>query len=140
MEKNNKKCIICKKTYSYCPSCGKDNNKPSWYSIFDSVRCHEVYEICTKLRDGIYTMVEAKSKLEVLDLSDLDNFKESTQNKIREILAYEEPVVETIIESVPIQEDIVVDSTLDTIEETTEKEISKHVKKAEYATRRFTRK
>ena len=46
-KKNNRNCIICGQNYSYCPTCGKDAGKPTWYFIFDGQNCHDIYEVCT---------------------------------------------------------------------------------------------
>lgn len=86
-KKNNRKCIICQKEYEFCPTCGKDSGKPSWYAIFHSQRCHDIYDVCVAYRDKEITVDEAYNKLEKLDLSDLENFNESTKAQIKEILA-----------------------------------------------------
>ena len=37
--KNNRECIICGRSYHYCPTCGADVGKPTWYAIFDGQNC-----------------------------------------------------------------------------------------------------
>lgn len=90
MGKLNRTCIICGKRYSYCNNCQRDSVKPTWYAIFDTERCHAIYEICTNYRDGIITIENAKERLSKFDLSDLENFAEATKNQIKEILSYKD--------------------------------------------------
>lgn len=85
-KKDNKKCIICGKTYSYCPSCNHDVNKPSWYMIFDSENCKNIYDICVDYRDGVIDKQVAYEKLKDCDLSGLKDFASSTKKQIEEIL------------------------------------------------------
>ena len=85
--KNNRSCIICNKSYRYCPTCGEDSDKPTWYFIFDRQNWHDIYEVCTQYRDGKIDIQEAYEKVSKLDISDLDNFPTVTQSQIKEIIA-----------------------------------------------------
>ena len=116
-EKNNKKCIICGTVYSYCPVCGEDKNKPSWYMIFDSDNCNNIYDIVTGYRDAKYTIKEANELLKNCDLSKIDSedFNETTRKQIKEILEINEidsKAVDALIgknaeKVVPVAEEIV---------------------------------
>ena len=86
-KKNNRTCIICGENYAYCPHCGEDANKPTWYFIFDGQNCHDIYEVCTQYRDGEIDANVAYEKISKLDISNIKNFSESTRIKIEEILA-----------------------------------------------------
>ena len=86
-KKNNRKCIICGHSYHFCPTCGEDAGKPTWYFIFDGLNCHDIYEVCTQYRDGEIDVKAAYEKISKLDISDLDNFPEVTQSQIKEIIA-----------------------------------------------------
>lgn len=86
-KQNNRQCIICNQKYSFCPTCGADAGKPTWYHIFDGERCHEIYEICVSYRDKIIDIREAYERISKLDLSDLENFAPSTKAQIEEILS-----------------------------------------------------
>lgn len=116
--KNNKNCIICGTAYSYCPNCGADRKKPSWYAIFDSENCNNIYEILTNYRDGVYTAEVAYEKIKTCDLSKLNDegFNSGAKKQIEEILAYKEkenfvePTVEIVEEvSEPESEAVVVE-------------------------------
>lgn len=84
--RNNRTCIICNKEYHYCPTCGEDYSKPSWYAIFDGERCHDIYDICVDYRDKKISAEEAYEKISKYDISDIDNFVPVTKNQIKEIL------------------------------------------------------
>ena len=87
-KKNNRKCTICGNSYSFCPVCNSgDSNKPTWYFIFDSQNCHDIYEVCTQYRDGEIDVNNAYEKISKLDLSNLKDFYESTRAQIEEILS-----------------------------------------------------
>lgn len=101
-KKNNRKCIICGKEYSYCPVCGQDLKKPSWYTIFCGDNCNEIYGVVTTYRDGGCTLDTARDVLNGLDLSAVDNaeFNATTRKQIKGILcdAVVQPVVEEVSE------------------------------------------
>ena len=86
-KKNNRTCIICGENYAYCPHCGEDANKPTWYFIFDGQNCHDIYEVCTQYRDGEIDVKSAYEKISKLDISNIKNFAEATRIQIDEILA-----------------------------------------------------
>lgn len=85
-KKNNRKCIICGHSYHFCPTCGEDAGKPTWYFIFDGLNCHDIYEVCTQYRDGEIDVKAAYEKISKLDISNLDNFPDVTQSQIKEII------------------------------------------------------
>ena len=85
-KRNNRTCIICGENYAYCPHCGEDANKPTWYFIFDGQNCHDIYEVCTQYRDGEIDINLAYEKISKLDISNIKNFAESTRMQIEEIL------------------------------------------------------
>ena len=99
-KKNNRKCVICGKEYSYCPVCGQDLKKPSWYTIFCGDNCNTIYETITTYRDGGCSIEAARDVLNGLDLSavDADGFNATTRGQIKEILGTAEKVdaVETV--------------------------------------------
>lgn len=113
MSKLNKTCVICRELYEYCPSCKRDNDKPTWYNVFCSERCHDVYEICTSYRDGVYDKAQAYEKLSVCDLSGLNNFAESTKKQIEEIMNYKKEEVVEVKE----EEEIIEETVEETVEE-----------------------
>ena len=89
-KKNNRKCIICGHSYHFCPTCGEDAGKPTWYFIFDGQNCHDIYEVCTQYRDGKIGVKTAYETISLLDISNLDDFAEATKAQIMEIMKYKE--------------------------------------------------
>ena len=89
--KNNRKCIICGRSYGFCPSCGADAGKPSWYFIFDGENCHDIYETCVAYRDKDIDLATAYDRISKLDTSNLKDFAADTKAQIEEILKYKKP-------------------------------------------------
>ena len=102
--KNNRTCIICKTPYHYCPTCGEDSGKPSWYFIFDGQNCHDIYDVCTQYRDKVIDAETAYNLISKLDLSKIDAFAESTRLQIEEIMKlHEETTVQIDIEAKKVE-------------------------------------
>lgn len=97
--KNNKKCLICGKSYAFCSNCsGKDS---AWKITFCSENCLSLYEIVTGLRDGKYTEEEAYSKIEECDTTSLSSelFNSGVKESIEKILkSQESPVIDKVKE------------------------------------------
>ena len=89
-KKNNRKCIICGHAYHFCPTCGEDAGKPTWYFIFDGENCHDIYEVCTQYRDKKIDEKKAYELISKLDLSNIEDFVEVTKNQIKEIIRLNE--------------------------------------------------
>ena len=91
-KKNNRSCLICGRSYSYCPSCGADSSKPTWYFLFDCKNCLDIYDVCTEYRDNILNAKEAYEKVSKLDISKLENFNDVTKGQIKEIIELNQSV------------------------------------------------
>lgn len=89
-KKNNRTCIICGRSYHFCPTCGEDAGKPTWYFIFDGENCHDIYEVCTQYRDKKIDVKKAYELISKLDLSNIEDFVEVTKNQIKEIIRLNE--------------------------------------------------
>ena len=108
MVKNNKKCILCGKVYSYCNSCSEFDHLPRWMECYCSENCKEIfnalsaYNMKTRPVDSIIATLKA-SNLEI------EKYHEANQRYIKEILekdaaAPAEPVAESAPQEVPIEE------------------------------------
>ena len=99
-KQNNRICIICGKSYSFCPVCNsEDSGKPSWYFIFDDQNCHDIYETCVAYRDKNITIAEAQKRIKELNVDGLDNFADATKEQIKEIMAYKSKSIKTVDKS-----------------------------------------
>lgn len=96
-EQINATCTICGNGYHLCLSC-KDKIKLSPWKVYtDTAEHFKVHQIIHGLSTKVYTKNEAKSKLQNVDLSDLETFRPNIKATIKDILK-EEPVEEVAAE------------------------------------------
>lgn len=116
--KNNSICAICGKPYYTCNSCGEYKRLYPWKMFTDTSEHYKIYQIIHGYSIGVYDKAETKSKLQNVDLSDLDTFIESIQTIITDILG-------TV--SIPNQQSITNTSTVDK-KQSIKKTRKKHIK------------
>ena len=104
--KGEKICATCGCSYNFCPKCNKDKDKPLWYFTFCSQNCHDIYDTTSKFEDGLIDASEAKSQLDNLNLSNLDNFGESYKKSINKIMSSVSVKENVITEDVVVKERI----------------------------------
>lgn len=97
-KKKNRTCIICHQDYHFCPTCGEDAGKPTWYSVFDSENCHDIYEICVGYRDKVLSAKDAYERISKLDISGLEDFNATTAGQIKEIISLNEKNTKKIVD------------------------------------------
>ena len=100
-EKNNATCSICGKSYHTCLSCKDLITLSPWKIHTDTSEHYKIYQILHGYSTGVYSKDEAKSKLQMVDLSDLDSFREHIKSVIKDIL-----LKDTEIENIDISVDI----------------------------------
>lgn len=83
--KNNSICAICGKPYYTCNSCGEYKRLYPWKMFTDTSEHYKIYQIIHGYSIGVYDKAETKSKLQNVDLSDLDTLIESIQAIIADI-------------------------------------------------------
>ena len=83
-----RKCIVCKKEYNYCPTCGHDDPTETWRNSFCSENCRTIFRVCQDYVTKNIKPAEAKKKLQELDLSRLDKFAKIIGGNVIEILSY----------------------------------------------------
>ena len=94
MNKNNlRTCCVCRKEYSFCLCNPEDRNKPTLYFAYCSENCRDIYSVTSSYEYGLMSDIEAKKKLEKLDLSNKDNFGESYKKSIASIMKAKTQVV-----------------------------------------------
>ena len=94
MSKNDlRMCCVCHKEYSFCLCNPEDRLKPAWHFAYCSENCKDIYNITSAFEDGRITDIDAKAKLEKLDLNEKDNFGESYQKSIASIMKAKAQVI-----------------------------------------------
>ena len=131
MSNKMRTCSVCRNSYSYCPHCGEDKLKPTWYFSFCGENCKDIYDVTAKYENGQIDANGAKVKLDKLDLSKLDKFGASYKASIEKInsATIVVEVVETIVET--NDEEIVETVEESVVTETVEEE--KVIKKSKRA-------
>lgn len=84
--KNNKKCIVCGKVYTYCPNCAEFHSMPRWYGIFHGENCKNLYELVCDFDAGVVSKDEALERAMECDLTGMDAIPESMAKTIHAIL------------------------------------------------------
>lgn len=105
----NATCSICGRGYHLCLSC-KDNMKlHPWKVHTDTSEHYKIFQILRGFNTEVYTKEEAKSKLQKVDLSDLDSLRENIKDLIKNIMSVEEQEVQpTVVDN--IQEEVIVET------------------------------
>ena len=85
-DKLNANCSICGKAYHLCMSCKTHMELNPWKVHTDTSEHYKIYQIIHGYSVGLYTKDEAKSKLEKVDLSDLEDLREHIKNIIKDIM------------------------------------------------------
>ena len=109
MEKNNAVCKICGKPYYACMSCADSIKAHPWKAFTDTANCYKVFQVVRGFSSGVYTKDEFKSKLQNIDLSDLDGYREHIKALIKDALKEDEvtKAETTIAEEVEMEEIVV---------------------------------
>lgn len=87
MKDKMRKCAVCGTEYSYCPKCGKDNNKPTYFFTFCSENCHDIYSLASKYENGQITDIQAKELLDKCNLTLFEKFRQSYKDSIAKIIS-----------------------------------------------------
>lgn len=105
---NNAICSVCGKSYHKCLSCRDSIKLQPWKVFTDTAEHYKIFQAVRGLSTGVYTKEEFKSKLENIDLSDLESYKEHIKVLIEDTLKKDKPVVEenTIEEELVIEKPI----------------------------------
>lgn len=95
-EKNNANCSICGKGYHKCLSCKDQINAAPWKVHTCSAEHYKVYQIIRGLSTGVYDKLEARSRFENVDLSDMNTFRDNIKKIVKDVMKQEvaQPVVE----------------------------------------------
>ena len=142
-EKDNAVCAICGKGYHMCLSCKDKMSNAPWKLHCCCAEHYKIYQILHGYTAGVYTDVEAKQRLNNVDLSDLKELREDKQAKIKRILGtVDEPVVEVVIEPEPepmVVSETVVETVAEEVAEATEEIVESDDSHSDFAVRRKRR-
>lgn len=118
-EKNNSVCSICGKEYYACLSCSDAMKLHPWKTFTDTSEHFKVFQAVKGFSTGVYTEEEFKSKLQNIDLSDLDSYREHIKVLIKDALKEGEIVESEVnIESSIIEESMIEEITEEMVVET----------------------
>ena len=85
MKKRTRKCIVCGTEYTYCNNCKNHASQPSWMAIYHDENCRNIMNIATEYMAGNIAKEEAKEQLDLCNLKNKKNFKESVVRAVDEI-------------------------------------------------------
>lgn len=85
MKKRTRKCIVCGTEYTYCNNCKSHASQPSWMAIYHDENCRNIMNIATEYMAGNIAKEEAKEQLDLCNLKNKKNFKESVVRAVDEI-------------------------------------------------------
>jgi len=111
-ERNNATCSICGKGYYKCLSCKDKISATPWKTHTDTAEHYKIYQVIHGFNTGVYTKEDAKNKLKLIDLSDLNDLRahikdiikdimkeDRKQTKVEEVVVeIEQPIVEKVVE------------------------------------------
>ena len=78
----------------------KSHNLTPWKLHTDTAEHYKIFQILRGVFLNVYTKEEAKKKLNNIDLSDLDTFRDSVKLQIKDILDYESNIVTAKVNSI----------------------------------------
>lgn len=124
-EKNNATCSICNKSYYVCMGCGNAKQLQPWKTYCCSPDCYKVFQVVKGFSTGMYAKDEFKSKLNNIDLSNLESFRESVKIVIKDALKEDKPVAKIVKEVKPVE--VVTETKIAEVEEVKEVKTEKVV-------------
>lgn len=105
-EKNNAECSICGKAYHKCVSCKNSMSAAPWKIHCDTAEHYKIFQVIHGFNTGVYTKEEAKNKLQLIDLSDLNSLRDHIKKIIKDIMK-EDKKVQKFEESYEVDKPIV---------------------------------
>lgn len=105
IERNNKTCICCNKSYKYCSGCAEYAHLEPWHSIYCSDNCKEIFNAVSMYQK--VSTEETKKRLDKCDLSNKDNFHKNILKVVNELYS----PTELIEEIKPMEIEINIENT-----------------------------
>ncbi len=104
---HERKCMICRSSYSYCPHCAEYSDQPTWRAGFDTESCRTIYDVINKYRLNIISAHDAKEILDTCDLSNFENFDPVYKEDLKNIIKEAETIPEQVEDNVKESNDVV---------------------------------
>lgn len=136
MPKNTeRKCIVCGKTYSFCPSCKNASSGDGWRFLYHDENCRDMCEILFSYRGKEITKEQAKRKLMVYKPNIDDTLKNDsiTAKEIQDIFDIKKEVEESDKEV--IEEEVKVETPEVEIEQPQDDQVEPMQEKQPYKSR-----
>lgn len=86
-DKANAQCAICGKDFTMKYHCNRNGSSEPWMAHCDTVEHYKIFEIVNGYTGGVYNASEAKTKLESVNLDDLEHLRHNIKSIIQEIQA-----------------------------------------------------
>lgn len=90
--KNNATCKICGTPYYMCLSCKEFRRLYPYKLHTDTAEHFKIYQILQGYFTKVYTKDDAKARLQNVDLSDIDTFKDYVRDNIQDIIKEDKAV------------------------------------------------
>lgn len=90
--KNNTTCKICGTPYYMCLSCKEFRRLYPYKLHTDTAEHFKIYQILQGYSTKVYTKDDAKARLQNVDLSDIDTFKDYVRDNIQDIIKEDKAV------------------------------------------------
>ena len=86
---SNRKCICCGEKYQYCPSCGNDRLKETWYSAFCSETCKDLWKTLSEYSMELINKSQAIELINTLPLKDKSKYVACVQRDLGKLFEKE---------------------------------------------------
>lgn len=84
-------CLSCGNKYDHCNHCGDGQSKPSWFNLYDSEECKDLYNVVSGYNMGIKQKYEVKAILDKYNIVDFSKYTDGIKNVLNELFPTEEP-------------------------------------------------
>ena len=109
--RNNKICLTCGKTYTYCSSCSQYAHLPLWMTEFHDDNCRQIFNIVSRYAMGKISAGDALEQLKNCDVSGVDNFQNNVSKYLTELWNVTIPANTEVLNNINADDTDTVDTT-----------------------------
>ena len=84
--KHQRICIMCGRSYEYCPNCNKYADKPRWMWNFCSDRCNDICTVLCDYKQGKISAADARKQLYKLNANSIENLGDGFKKDIEDLM------------------------------------------------------